>query len=117
MTRVGIPRQRSTEDHTRRHGDSRVHAPHAHSQGLTCAGDASKHPALAVLDGPGPGLAPLLEDGHAAAPAAGRDAADVGLAPAPGQDAPVVIGVDLETGSPRDGSAQVVLMMRVSPWP
>lgn len=93
MTRVGTPRQRSTAEDTAVKG--RAHEAWPSREGLTRAGDGGKHPALAVLHRPGPGLGPPPEDGNAAAPPAGRDAVRVGLRPAAGQHAPVVVGVHL----------------------
>lgn len=57
--------------------------------------------ALAVLDRPRPGLAPLLEDGNAAGPTAWRNAVGIGLHPPTDQHAPVVVGVHLGDGRER----------------
>lgn len=67
-------------------------------ESLTCAGDGSKHPALAIFDRPHPGLAPLLEDRHAAGPSIRCDSISVRLFPATGQHTPVAVRVHLEDG-------------------
>lgn len=69
-----------------------------HFERLTCAGDGSKHPALAIFDWPYPGLAPLLEDRHAASPSIRCDSISVRLLPATGQHTTVTVRVHLEEG-------------------
>lgn len=64
-------------------------------QGLTCAGDRSEHPALAIFDRSGPGLAPLFEDRHAASPSIRCNSVRVRLMPLTGQNTPVSIRVHL----------------------
>lgn len=71
--------------------------PQRNFESLTCAGDGSKHPALAIFDRPH-GLAPLLEDRHAAGPSIRCDSISVRLLPATGQHTPVTVGVHLEDG-------------------
>lgn len=65
-------------------------------ESLTCAGDASKHPALAIFNRLHPGLAPLSEDRHAAGPPIRCDSIRVRLLPATGQHAPVTVRVHLD---------------------
>lgn len=73
-------------------------------KGLTCAGDAGEHPALAVLDGLGAVPAPLLEDGHAAGPPVRCDPARVWLLPTTGQHTLVTVGVHLDQVATRKGA-------------
>lgn len=63
---------------------------------LTCAGDSSQHPALAIFDWPGPSLAPLSEDGDTASPAIRCDAVIVWLLPLTGKYAPVTVCIHLD---------------------
>lgn len=93
MTRAGIPRQRSTA--TTRTPAQPWSTNGTRTPSLTCAGDASKHPALAVFHRPGPGLAPLPEDRNTAGPSTWRNAIREGLGPTTSQHPPVVIGVHL----------------------
>lgn len=63
---------------------------------LTCAGDSSKHPALAIFDRPEASLAPLSEDLDAASPVIWWDSISVRLRPSTGQHTSVTVSVDLD---------------------
>ena len=65
-------------------------------ESLTCAGDGSEHPALAIFDRPRPGLTPLLEDWDAAGPSVRCNSIGVLLVPATGQHTPVSVRVHLD---------------------
>lgn len=72
---------------------------------LTCDQCRSEHEALAVLDAVSPGLHVLVQDGHGGVPGARVGSASVVVRPAAGQQALVVLDVDLRRVGARDANA------------